>query len=622
MHKMQKTTLDTPRYLALFLDLQGKVLYANSPLAGFALENLAGQNLLDSIPSDHRDELMRSIQSASSGGRKHSFEIPIISATGLTSWWHCRIGPVKRSGQIEEFLLIGRNITERKKEEERLDQRTELETLRLLVDNSPLGMAWLGNNGHYKYRNPRFSELLGFTGEDIPDNPDWNALPYPDAEDNDQTFDVWIRELREGGAGPAGVRAFAVKPEGRSARIVRFLAFKMDDGDLLLFSEDVTEIEQKAEQVEQIKNLESIGSLAGALAHDFNNLLTVIQGRTSLMLLDTDVSHPQYAHLKEINSVAANATRMINLLRAFAGQGSYNRKAADPNSLIEKTTRAFARNKTELNFRLALEEKIWAVEVDQTKFEQVLFNLYQNAWEAMPSAGDLYVSSENIRFDERQSKPYGLAKENYVRISIKDTGRGMDQKIRRRIFEPFFSTKDPQKNKGLGLSTAFGIIKRLGGAIRVASTEGQGTSVVLYLPAAAGNVEHSIAAEKRIPEGQIVLVADSNQMSLHAAGELLAELDYEVLAAKSGEECIDTFGDNQDRIELVILDMQWPDTTAAELYADLRHINPAVKVIICSTRPVDRRAVDLLRQGCEGFVQKPFDRAALLEALRENRPNA
>jgi signal transduction histidine kinase len=222
--------------------------------------------------------------------------------------------------------------------------------------------------------------------------------------------------------------------------------------------------------------MESLGTLAGGIAHDFNNLLMGIQGRTSLMVMDKDYSHPDFEHLKGIEDYVKSAADLTRQLLGFARGGKYEVKPTDINEMIKKSSSMFGRTKKEIKIHEKYQKDVWTVEVDQGQIEQVLMNLYVNAWQAMPGGGELYIETENVTLNEDYVKPYQVEQGNYVKISITDTGVGMDEATRQRIFEPFFTTKEMGRGTGLGLASVYGIIKNHGGFINVYSEKGEGTT--------------------------------------------------------------------------------------------------------------------------------------------------
>ncbi|MFH1951137.1 MAG: response regulator [Pseudomonadota bacterium] len=371
-------------------------------------------------------------------------------------------------------------------------------------------------------------------------------------------------------------------------------------------------------QLIQAQKMEAIGTLAGGVAHDFNNLLMAIQGRASIMLMNKDSSHPDFGHLRGIEGHVESAADLTRQLLGFARGGKYEVRPTDLNELIKKENRMFGRTKKEITIHGTYEENLWSVEVDRGQIEQVLLNLYVNAWQAMPGGGDLYLETENVTIDENYVKLFSIEPGRYVKISVTDTGVGMDKATQKRIFDPFFTTKEMGRGTGLGLASAYGIIKNHGGFINVYSEKGHGTTFNVYLPASEKEViEDKKLAGDTVRGTETVLFVDDEDMIIEVAEQLLEQLGYKVLTARSGKEAIEIYEENKERIDIVILDMIMPDMSGGETYDRMRDINPKVKVLLSSGYSINGQATEILDRGCNGFIQKPFKMKELSQKLRE-----
>ncbi|GAG21264.1 unnamed protein product, partial [marine sediment metagenome] len=257
-----------------------------------------------------------------------------------------------------------------------------------------------------------------------------------------------------------------------------------------------TEKKRLEAQFQAAQRMEAIGTLAGGLAHDFNNILMGIQGNTSLILLHKTSTHPDYERLKGIEEGVKSGAELTRQLLGFARGGKYEVRPTNLNELIENQNHMFGRTKKEITIRGKYEDKPWTVEVDQGQIEQVLLNLYVNAWQAMPGGGDLYIETENVTLDEDYAKPFNMEPGRYVKISVTDSGVGMDEATQQRIFEPFFTTKEMGRGTGLGLASVYGIIRNHGGIISVYSEKGKGTTFEIYLPVS----QRELIKEEELPE--------------------------------------------------------------------------------------------------------------------------
>ncbi len=381
-----------------------------------------------------------------------------------------------------------------------------------------------------------------------------------------------------------------------------------------------TEEEQKplAGQVRHALKMEACRTLSGGIAHKFNNLLMCIQGYTSLMLIDVDSAHPYFARLKGIEDIVERGADITKQLLGLAGGGKYEVKAIDLSDLIEKTSEMFVGIRQDIKIHRKYQKDIWTAEVDQVQIEQVLSSLYVNAWQAMPGGGDIFIETENVTLHRNYVKPFNVQPGNYVKLSVTDTGIGMDEATRQRIFEPFFTTSDMKCGIGLGLASAYGIIKNHGGIITVHSKKGEGTTFYMYLPTS----EKEVTIEKKQPDElsrgteTILVVEDDKRVSL-VVDHILRVLEYKIFVATSGREAIEVYKSNKDKIDLVILDMIMPEMDGSEIYDKLKEINPDIRVLLASGYSADKRAAEILERGRNGFIQKPFRIKNLSQKIRD-----
>jgi len=394
---------------------------------------------------------------------------------------------------------------------------------------------------------------------------------------------------------------------------------------ILNVARDVTariEAEKEKRQLEtqliHSQKMEAVGTLAGGIAHDFNNLLMGIQGYVSLMRLQTNKLDPNDEYLRGIENAVMNAANLTNQLLGFARKGKYTLRQTSLNRIVENSTKMFTRTRKEIKTHLKLQDKIWAVKVDQGQIEQVLINLFLNAWHAMPSGGDIYIQTENVYLSDDYCKPFEVPGGNYVKASVTDTGAGISNDIIERIFEPFFTTKDVGKGTGLGLASAYGIIKNHNGVIRVYSELGNGTTFNIYLPASDDKGVPDIKVSTELLKGkEKILLVDDEEGTIQVEELMLKELGYSVLPALSGQQAVQLYKENMVSLDLVALDMIMPEMNGRDTYEELIRINPKVKVLLVSGYSLNKQIEELMGLGCNGFIQKPFDIVQLSQKIRE-----
>lgn len=515
--------------------------------------------------------------------------------------------PVRETENLQKVIavaVVSKDITERRQAEKAL-QKSE-EKYRLLIENSNEAI-FIIQADLIIFANKRAQQMLGYSMKEFLQIPLSDLILY---EDSNMVHERQQSTLR--GEDTTSNYTFRIISKDDSTHWVETnsVFINWDNKPATLnFMRDITKQKKTEARLFQAQKMESIGTLAGGIAHDFNNLLMGIQGHASLALLLMDPQTPGYEHLKTIESLVVSGADLTKQLLGFARGGKYEVKTVDLNSLIYRTSETIGRTKKEIKIHRNLAGDLCPVDVDPGQIEQVLLNLYVNAWQAMPGGGDLYLTTSNAVLEENQFKYHNGKNGHYIKISVTDTGVGMDEKTKERIFEPFFTTKEMGRGTGLGLASVYGIIKNHNGFINVYSEKGQGSTFNIYLPASAhkGIEERNTQQEVEISRGtETILIIDDESLIITVARDLLATLGYTILTAQNGSTALDIYKQSKETIDLVILDMVMPEMSGGDVFDKLKKINPDVKILLSSGYSLNGQASSIISRGCIGFIQKPF----------------
>ena len=530
---------------------------------------------------------------------------------------------IKKPFEPDKLLITVRNALNQKKikRDEELAKaalRESEERLSSFMDAASDCFSLLDSNLNFIEINQKGLELIGKNKDDVIGK---NITEIVPGIQTSGRYKQHLKVIRTGI--PFEIDELISHPKFGDLHIL-LKSFKVGEG-LGIIATDITE-RKRAEmekekmriQLQQAQKIEALGTLAGGIAHDFNNLLMGIQGRASLMSVELDPCHPHLEHINAIEEYIQSAADLTKQLLGFARGGKYEVRPTNINELVLSSSTMFGRTRKEIRIYNKLHNPPPVVEVDRRQIGQVLLNMYVNAWQAMPNGGKLYLETRIVTLDDEYCKPHQTKPGRYVKTSVTDTGIGMDDTIRQRVFDPFFTTKEKSRGTGLGLASAYGIIKNHGGMISVYSESNRGTTFNIYLPISDKTIHQEITPEEKISRGsETILLVDDEEMIIGVGKAMLENLGYRVIVANGGEEAIEAVKNMGNEIDLVILDLIMPGIDGGKTFDRIREIHPGMLVILASGYAINGQANEIMRKGCNGFIQKPFNICELSSKVRK-----
>jgi PAS domain S-box-containing protein len=503
-----------------------------------------------------------------------------------------------------------------------LDQARQAEQkYRSIFENSIEGIAQITLEGRFLSANPAMARILGYSSpEELLDSlSDGESQLFVDAGRRKELK----RLLDEQGA----VRDFEYQIRRRDGRLawVSLNARLIRSGQNMYIEgtyQDITERHQLEAQLLRSQKMEAIGQLAGGIAHDFNNLLVVISGSADFASTMLTLDDPVQTDLREIQRAAGRAANLTRQLLTFARRQVSAPQILNLNDLILEIDKLLRRLIHEhIMLQTLPAPDLWPVQADPGQLEQVLVNLAVNARDAMPQGGRLTIETANVVLDQEYARMHPTVVPGpYVLLAVTDTGAGMSAEVLHHAFEPFFTTKEPGQGTGLGLATCYGIVSQHGGSIELYSEVGQGTSVKVYLPRAAGATVAPLARQEAdlVPRGtETVLLVEDEAAVRALTARILRRQGYMVLEAANGIEALDVVRHHTSApIDLLLTDMVMPKLGGHELAEQLRRTIPSIRVLFMSGYTDNALIQNGLLDPGVTFIQKPFTPSALARSVR------
>ncbi len=513
--------------------------------------------------------------------------------------------------------------------------RESEERYRLLFEHSPIGTGLASADGKVIFINKAMEAITGYSLEEL------KKINLADTFENPEDRMALLEAINLYGS----VVDYPVRLKRKDGTLYDALLTKtrvhhLGGEDLFqTICVDVSKRKQAEEGKKKLENrlnqaqkMEAMATLAGGIAHEFNNALVGITGNIDLLQMDLPDSENISKYAERMKASAGRMAHLTDQLLAYARGGKYRPKNISLNDFVEETQPLIKKTiDPSIHLETGLHDDIFNVYADLTQMQLVLSAILNNSAEAIEGKGRIRIITKNQEIKEEFAKAHpGLKPGPYVCLTIADSGKGMDEETRSRIFEPFFSTKF--QGRGLGMAAVYGIVKNHGGWISVDSQLGKGTVVRIYMPAIvppcgtqarrAGLPAVKVQVEEEEKpkiepikgEGTILVIEDEDGV-IDVILQMLERLGYRILLTKTGKEAINIAKSFQGDIDLAILDVVLPDMAGKEVYRHIMEARPNLKVIVCSGYTIDGPPQEVLDMGAQGFIQKPFSYAALSEKL-------
>jgi PAS domain S-box-containing protein len=590
---------------------------------------LQAEMLLIPRLSDLPAEAMQEKQEFEKQGVQSVLAVPMVIGgkvmgfIGLDSVREERMWAEDTNSLLKIVGQVFANALENKKTRQALQESEE--RLRTVYETFPDPVTIIqAEDGRCVDINSAFTRLTGWTSEDVIGKTAADLNIWHNPKEREKLTTAIARDgkienletkfrLKDGSIITALMSAVLIRLKGKP----HILTITRDISDLKSAQK---EREQLKTQLIQAQKMEAIGTLAGGIAHDFNNILGAIIGYAEMALYDTQKDSMEHYNIDQVLKAGHRAKDLVKQILAFSRKSEQDKKIITLTPIIEEALKLLrASLPTTIEIRQNIEPGLDAIFADPTQMHQVMMNLCTNAAHAMGEKGGiLNVELHNVDLDPQKAVQYPeLTPGPFVKLSIIDTGHGMDSATIDRIFDPYFTTKEQDKGTGMGLAVVHGIIKGHGGGIRVQSKSGKGTRFDILFPVIGKQMESETEELKALPTGnEHILFIDDEETLIDLGQSMLKKLGYRVETRTRPHEALEIFGAAPDRFDLVISDMTMPGMTGDVLAAELMKIRSDIPVIICtgySERIDEQRAGDL---GIKGLIMKPFTIRGLSKTVR------
>jgi len=598
--------------------LDGIITAANEAANTMFGEQITGKNIAEIIAPDQLQLALDMMQKKLTTGKNTVYELDMIDLHGQRHNLEINSSLIMRNGKPVATNGIARDITQRKKAE------GQLALLIQAIDASHESIMVLDADGIIEFANPSTAALYQKSLDQIIGI---SAAILRGGSAGDDIYNDIISTVKHGNTW-CGEMLFHTGDHDEHLIARRISPIMDENGHVhhqICIDRDITEAKQRSLQLEHTQRLESMGILAGGIAHDFNNLLTAIMGNAAMAERGLDANRNIRIHLSNITASSRRAADLCKQMLAYSGKGRFIITAINIPELIREMTRLMEVSiGKQITLRYALNENLPLVDADSAQIQQVILNLITNANEAIGEANGEIVFSTGIMqagsaYLNATLTNETLPKGAYIYIEVADSGCGMDNKTIEKMFDPFFTTKFT--GRGLGMSAVLGIVRAHHGAIRVKSQPGKGTTFRILLPVSdtdryAQNVEQAVATPAIQCKGT-VLIVDDEALIREVANAMLADIGFDILEAVDGEEAVACYRQRQSEISAVLLDMTMPKMDGKTCFAELKKINPDVRVLLSSGYSEQDMNKLFAGHTPTGFIQKPYMPESLQQKMEE-----
>lgn len=548
---------------------------------------------------------------------KHG-EIRYLASTGITEYDH--------NGSPLRMIGSTRDVTDQKSAE--IASRESEQRFHALASSAEL--VWIADSeGRIPF--PELAEDSGASEEAVSGGKFWwlSAI-HPD--EREATREKWLKCVRTREIYEIENR-IQFRDEGYRHYYIRAVPVFNEDGSVrewVGMNIDITKRKQTEEalmasemKLAQAQKLESVGRLAGGIAHDFNNMLTAINGYSDLALRNAGIDSKLRHYLEEIRKSGERSAALTQQLLAFSRKQVLNPKIVDINEVIAETSSMLSRLIDEsIQFESKLSPDLKRVKVDVGQLSQVIMNLIVNARDAMPDGGLLKVETENLEIGRNDPEFFDseAVHGKYVLLKVSDNGTGMDDNIKKNMFEPFFSTKDVDKGTGLGLSMVYGIVNQSDGFIRVESELGKGSVFKIYFPQVEDEIRPAAARDAQSVShtgSETVLLVEDEEIVRKLCRQVLETCGFKVIEASNGIEALEIYENQAEEIDILMTDIVMPKMGGKELAERIREISPDMLILFMSGYPNDQGTREGLSEADVNYLQKPFTINTLTEKLKK-----